>query len=50
MRWQDVITIDPQIMHGAPCFRGTPHSSLRRVDASSAGRKHQALSRIVLDR
>jgi uncharacterized protein (DUF433 family) len=23
MRWQDVITVDPQIMHGAPCFRGT---------------------------
>lgn len=23
MRWQDVITVDPDIMHGAPCFRGT---------------------------
>ncbi|MGH7718311.1 MAG: DUF433 domain-containing protein [Gemmatimonadaceae bacterium] len=23
MRWQDLITVDPEIMHGAPCFRGT---------------------------
>jgi uncharacterized protein (DUF433 family) len=23
MRWQDLITVDPKIMHGAPCFRGT---------------------------
>jgi uncharacterized protein (DUF433 family) len=23
MRWQDLITSDPGIMHGAICFRGT---------------------------
>jgi uncharacterized protein (DUF433 family) len=23
MRWQDLITVNPEIMHGAPCFRGT---------------------------
>jgi uncharacterized protein (DUF433 family) len=23
MRWQDVITVNPEVMHGAPCFRGT---------------------------
>lgn len=23
MRWQNLITVDPGIMHGAPCFRGT---------------------------
>ncbi len=23
MRWQDLITVDSEIMHGAPCFRGT---------------------------
>jgi uncharacterized protein (DUF433 family) len=23
MRWQDLITVNPEVMHGAPCFRGT---------------------------
>jgi uncharacterized protein (DUF433 family) len=43
MRWQDLITVDPQIMHGAPCFRGTRIPVSVVLDNLAAGTSHAEL-------
>lgn len=43
MRWQDLITADPTIMHGATCFRGTRIPVAVVLDNLAAGMTAEAL-------
>lgn len=43
MRWQDLITVIPEVMHGAPCFRGTRIPVSVVLDNLAAGLSHAEL-------
>lgn len=45
MKWQDRISVDPQVCHGKPCISGTRVMVSVVIDNLAAGEKHEAITR-----
>jgi uncharacterized protein (DUF433 family) len=43
VNWQDLISADPQVMHGTVCFRGTRVPVSVVLDSLAAGETEQAV-------
>jgi uncharacterized protein (DUF433 family) len=45
MKWQDRISVDPQVCHGKPCIKGTRVMVSVVIDNLAAGESHESIIR-----